>query len=99
EGVTDVRNATSLPTEFWFSLRRGSGQGAKDDKVYAMSLVQGQGRVQILSLNKSAGKVTKVRLLGSDKNLKWAQNATALEIDFDGVKTNVNGYALEVTLD
>ncbi|MFC1764278.1 alpha-L-fucosidase C-terminal domain-containing protein, partial [Planctomycetota bacterium] len=90
EGVTDVRNATSLPTEFWFS--------AKDDKVYAMSLVPGQGRVKILSLNSSAGKVTGLRLLGSNQSLKWTQNADALEIDFTGVKTGPNGYAVEVTL-
>ena len=78
------------PTEFWFS--------AKDDKVYAMSLVPGQGKVRILSLNESAGKVTKVRLLGSDEGIAWTQNAEALELDFDGIKTGNQGYAVEVTL-
>jgi len=90
EGVTNVKSASSLPTEFWFS--------AREDKVYAMSLVPGTGCVRILSLNNSAGKVARVRLLGSDKDLKWTQNAEALEIDFYGVETGANGYAVEVTL-
>ena len=90
EGITNVKSDSSLPTEFWFS--------AKDDKVYAMSLVPGADRVRILSLNKYSGKVTHVRLLGSEKSLKWTQNAAALEIDFDGVETGDNGYAVEVTL-
>ena len=90
EGVTNVKSASSLPTEIWFS--------AKEDKVYAMSLVPGTGRVRILSLNNSAGKVTRVRLLGSDTNLRWTQDAEAVEIDFHGLETGANCYALEVTL-
>ncbi len=98
EGVSNVKSPTSLPTEFWFTLRPGSGQGARGDKVYAMSLVPGAGQVKILSLKRSAGKVTDLRLLGSHQRLTWTQNADALEIDFTGVKTGSNGYAVAVTL-
>ena len=90
EGVSHVKSPTSLSTEFWFS--------ARDDKVYAMSLVPGAGQVKILSLKRSAGKVTDLRLLGSHQSLTWTQNADALEIDFTGVKTGSNGYAVAVTL-
>lgn len=90
ENVAIVNSASSVPAEFWFS--------AKDDKVYAMSVAPGAGRVRILSLNKSAGKVTHVWLLGSDKSMKWMQSAEALEIDFNGVETGDNGYAVEITL-
>ena len=88
EGVTKIKDSTSKPTEFWFS--------AKDDAVYAMSLVPGKGGVQILSLKQSAGQITGVRLLGSDQQLKWEQTDKALEVDFTGVETGVNGYALKV---
>ena len=50
------------------------------------------------SSDKSVGEVLRVRLLGSDKSLKWTQNDQALEIDFRGVETGVNGYAVEVAL-
>jgi alpha-L-fucosidase len=90
EGVTNGKRDLSLPTEFWFS--------AKDDTVYAMSLVPGTGRVRILSLNESAGKVTQVRLLGGNQPLQWTQTDAALEIDFDGIATGPNGYAVGVTL-
>ena len=80
----------SKPTEFWFS--------AKGDKVYAMSLVSASGVVKILSLNKSAGKITQLQLLGSTEQLKWTQTENALEIDFGGIETDVNGYVVRATL-
>jgi alpha-L-fucosidase len=83
-------NAEPSAAEFWFS--------AKGDKVYAMSLAPAVELVQIHSLQQSAGTVVNVRLLGSAQRLKWSQNDQALELDFQGVVTGVNGYAVEVTL-
>ncbi len=91
EGVTKVKRDGSLPTEFWFS--------AKGNTVYVMSLVPGKGRVKILSLKKSAGQVTKVRLLSKNLDLPWTQNGEALEVDFDRVATEANGFAIAVTLE
>ena len=89
---------TASPDEFWFTLRPGSGQGADGNKVYVMSLSPGAGAVRVRSLGKSAGDVQSVRLLGSDRRLKWTQGADALSVDFAGVETGPNGYALEVVL-
>ncbi|EMI43301.1 alpha-L-fucosidase [Rhodopirellula sp. SWK7] len=91
EGVDRVKNSPSKPTEFWFS--------AKDAKVYAMSLVPGESVVRVLSLNQSTGRITQLRLLGSDQELKWTQTNQALEIDFTGVETSENGYAIEAVLE
>ena len=91
EGVERIKNSPSSPTEFWFS--------ARDDKVYAMSLVSANGVVRILSLNESTGRITQLRLLGSDQQLKWEQTDEALEVDLTGVETGANGYALEAVFD
>jgi alpha-L-fucosidase len=91
EGVTNVKSASSAPTEFWFS--------AREDKVYAMSLVPGTDRVRIRSLRDSAGKVTHVRLLGSDRDITWVQDAVALELDFGSIETGDHGYAVEIALE
>ena len=76
---------------FWFS--------AKGNRVYAMSLAPATGMVRIQSLKRSSGKISYVRLLGSDKSMKWTQTAQALKIDFTGVETGANGYAIEVALE
>ena len=81
----------SAAQEFWFS--------AKGDKVYAMSLTPATETVRILSLKQSAGNVVTVRLLGSDKSLKWTQGTQGLEIDFRGVETGKHGFAVEVALE
>lgn len=91
EGVKKVKDSASLPTEFWFS--------AKGDRVYAMSLVQPDTKVRILSLNESAGTVTSVRLLGSQQaEFHWKQTESALEVDLSNLQLGENGYALEVIL-
>ena len=82
-GSKQKQSKAASPDEFWFS--------AKGDKVYAMSLAPGAGTVRILSLKKSTGKALNVRLLGSDKSMKWIQTDEALEIDFTGVETSDNG--------
>ena len=89
EGVTQIKDSPSASTEFWFS--------SKGDKVYAMSLVPASGIVQILSLKRSAGQITQLRLLGSDQKLNWKQTDVALEVDLSGVETSANGYALEAS--
>lgn len=64
-----------------------------------MALTPAVGTVRILSLNQSAGRAVKLRLLGTDQHLQWNQTAQALEIDFRGIETGVNGFAVEVTLE
>lgn len=82
----------SKPTEFWFS--------AKDNNVYVMSLAApANHRALIKSLNKSAGKITHVRQLGSEELIKWKQTSKGLKIDFKEQSLQANGYALEVTFD
>jgi len=84
-----ARNFTT--SDFWFT--------AKGDKVYAISLVQAENELQIQSLNKEAGAITGVRLLGSDQKLNWKQTETELILDLRGVETGENGFALEVTFE
>jgi alpha-L-fucosidase len=76
--------------DFWFT--------ARENKVYAMSLVQPVGEVNIKSLNTSAGEIQGVKLLGSDETLRWEQKSGSLMIDFTGVETGINGYAVEVLI-
>lgn len=83
--------------DFWFTARLEQGA----NKVYAMSLVQPNGKVNIKSLNASAGEIQSVKLLGSKQNLAWQQNAETLEVDFTDVQLteiDENGYAIEVLL-
>lgn len=77
------------PEDFWFT--------AKENKVYAISLVSAGNTVRIRSLNKDAGAIKQVRLLGRDQPPKWKQTATALELDFQGLRTSDNGFAVEVS--
>ncbi|MEI6892821.1 MAG: alpha-L-fucosidase [Pontiella sp.] len=88
ENVNPKKGAESIPGEFWFS--------AKDNKVYAMSITPAPKTVKIESFNTSAGKITAVRLLGSDAPLTWTQGFQSLEIDFSGIKTSENGFGVEV---
>lgn len=91
ENVNPEKGAESVPGEFWFS--------AKSNKVYAMSLAPAPGTVRVGSLNASVGKVTALRLLGSDATLEWTQTDQALEINFSGIKTDDNGFVVEATIE
>ncbi len=91
ENVNPKKGAVSVPGEFWFT--------AKGNKVYAMSITPAAETVRVESLNKSAGSVTAVRLLGSDMKLKWTQSDDALEIDFSGIATDADGFVVEATLE
>ncbi|MGJ8633006.1 MAG: alpha-L-fucosidase [Luteolibacter sp.] len=88
ENMNPEKGAESVPGEFWFS--------AKGDKIYAMSLAAPEGTSRILAMNAVAGKVTSVRLLGSDAALEWKQTEEALEIDFSGLEIGKHGFAVEV---
>jgi alpha-L-fucosidase len=100
EGVQRVKNSSSSPSEFWFSLREGDQDGRIKDRVYVMSLATPvQQPVQILSLAQSAGQVQAVRLLGSSTPLPWQQDSEGLYVDLTACKIGPNGYALEVVLD
>ena len=78
-------------SDFWFT--------AKGDKVYAISLVQAENDLLIRSLNKEAGAITGVRLLGSEQMPDWKQTESELSLDLRGVETDENGFALEVTFE
>ncbi len=75
--------------DFWFTT--------KENKVYAISLVQPKAEVKIKSLQKANGTIKSVSLLGSSSELKWEQADNALNVDLSDVETNSNGYVLEVT--
>lgn len=81
-----TRNFTT--SDFWFT--------AKENKVYAISLVPAEGEVIISSMNKEAGDISGIRLLGSDKAIEWEQSSENLRIDLHGLKTGPHGYAVEV---
>ncbi|MCH6255594.1 alpha-L-fucosidase [Puniceicoccaceae bacterium K14] len=74
--------------DFWFT--------AKENKVYAMSLVAAESTVRIRALNKEAGIIKSVRLLGSELDVKWNQAEDALVIDSSDWNTSENGFAIEV---
>lgn len=76
--------------DFWFT--------AKENKVYAMSLVAAEGPIKLHSLGANQVKVQSIRLLGSDQQLSWKQTPDFLEVDFTNIDTSKNGYALEVHL-
>lgn len=74
--------------DFWFT--------AKNNKVYAISLVKPSGTISIHSLGKKAGTIKSVTILGSEKKVEWQQKEIGLEINLNGVKSNKNGFAVEV---
>lgn len=76
-------------SDFWFT--------AKNSKVYAISLLPAEDSVRIKALNKKAGNIHMVRLLGSDQSLEWTQTETEIQVDLSGVETSENGFALEFT--
>ena len=85
---------TFTQQDFWFTQRKTTQQ----NKVYAMSLVKPEGKVNIKSLHQSAGDIQSINLLGSKQNLSWQQNSDALVVDFTDIEMSENGYAIEVLL-
>ncbi|MBU2877943.1 MULTISPECIES: alpha-L-fucosidase [Aliiglaciecola] len=74
--------------DFWFT--------AKQNKVYAMSLMPPQDSIEILSLGKGSGHIDAVRLLGSTQKLSWKQTDHALVIDARDWQKAENGFAVEI---
>lgn len=77
--------------DFWFT--------AKQNKIYAMSLMPPQDKVSIVSLRKDKGTISTVRLLGSTQKLSWKQTEQALEIDARNWQKTENGFAVEVNFE
>ncbi|CAH8283031.1 alpha-L-fucosidase [Mariniflexile fucanivorans] len=77
-------------SDFWFT--------AKENKVYAISLVPASNKILIRSLNKTNGEVKNVRVLGSDKEVEWKQTELGLEVNLNGIKSNKNGFVIETSL-
>ncbi|MDX2430397.1 MAG: alpha-L-fucosidase [Bacteroides sp.] len=75
--------------DFWFT--------SKNNKVYAIALLPAEDTVRIKALKKETGTIQNVRLLGSDKAIPWVQTETELQLDFRGVDTSENGFAIELT--
>jgi len=73
--------------DFWFT--------AKDNSVYAISLVPAADTILIRSLNKKAGTIKKVSILGHKKEVEWTQKETGLEVNLTDIKTNKNGFVVE----
>lgn len=77
--------------EFWFTT--------KENKVFAISLAPIESTINIKSLDKNAGKIKNVRILGSNEKPGWKQTNNSLEISVQNVIPSKNGYAIEVTFE
>lgn len=80
---------TFTSEDFWFTK--------KDNKVYAISLVKPSGTITIRSFKKEVGAIQNVRILGSEKQIKWKQTETGLEVNLEGIESNKNGFVVEVS--
>ncbi len=76
--------------DFWFTT--------KQNKVYAISLVNPESQISIKSLKLANGKVENMRLLGNAAKIKWEQTDDALSVDLTGMQTGRDGYVLEIDL-
>jgi alpha-L-fucosidase len=76
--------------DFWFTT--------KQNKVYAISLVNPESQISIKSLKLANGKVENMRLLGNAAKIKWEQTDDDLSVDLTGVQTGRDGYVLEIDL-
>lgn len=80
---------TFTSKDFWFT--------AKENKVYAISLVPAAGEILIQSLNKTKGEIINVRVLGNNKKVAWKQTENGFEVNLTGVKSNKNGFVVEAS--
>jgi alpha-L-fucosidase len=81
---------TFTDQDFWFTT--------KEKSVYAISLVPPSEKVTIKSFKKDIGKIKDVKILGNEKNIEWKQSETGLEVNLVGIKTNENGFVIEIIL-
>ncbi|WP_372776072.1 alpha-L-fucosidase [Mangrovibacterium sp.] len=76
--------------DFWFT--------SKENKVYAISLVESVGKAVIKSMSVNvAGKIKSVKMLGYHSELEWNQSIDQLEVKLPEQMPNPNGYALEIS--
>ena len=75
--------------DFWFT--------SKENKVFAISLVQPADHIEILSLNKSNISIDRIEVLGSEKELVWEQTEESLTVEMTDLVTDENGFVLSVT--
>jgi len=73
--------------DFWFT--------AKENNVYAISLVPASNKILIHSLNMSKGDLKKVSVLGSEKQVKWSQSESGLEVNLEGIDKRKNGFVIK----
>ena len=80
---------TFTSEDFWFT--------AKENKVYAISLVARSNKILIRSLNKTKGEIKNVRVLGSEKQVEWKQTEVGLEVNLKGIETHKNGFVVKAS--
>lgn len=83
-------NKTFAPTDFWFT--------SNNEHIYAISLVKATGTITIHAFKKEIGDITEVKILGNDKDFKWKQTETGLELNLEGINSNENGFVVKVSL-
>jgi alpha-L-fucosidase len=85
--------ARFTPEDVWYTQ--------KGDTVYAIALLgPDEGKVALPALGAPAPeRVQAVRLLGSDVDLEWTQDAEGLEVTLPGEGIGPHGYALAVELE
>ena len=74
----------------------------KGDALYAIALGwPDNGKITIKSLAEGSaeklGAISKIQLLGSDDEVKWARNASGLQIDVPGPKTGDYAWVFRIT--
>ena len=83
------RNFTE--NDFWFT--------AKENSVYAISLVPSVETILIRSLSKKAGIVDNVSILGGNEVENWSQTDEGLVVNLLSTIDNENGFVVKVTLE
>lgn len=77
-------------SDFWFT--------AKDNHVYAISLMPSSKTIFIRSLGKNAGEIKAVSILGKDLVKSWLQTEKGLLINLKKEIKNKNGFAVKAEL-
>ncbi len=71
----------------------------KDGKLYAIMMAWPENnKVNIKSVKKAEDLVTKVKMLGSDAEIKWSQDASGLTVEMPTKKPCDHAFVLEITL-
>jgi alpha-L-fucosidase len=74
-------------SDFWFT--------AKENKVYAISLVPSSTTIFIKSLNKKNGNYRRVSILGDNQKLEWKQTNEGLVVTLATPIKNKNGFTIK----